>query len=207
MNSRFLRACQREPVDCTPVWFMRQAGRYMAEYRALRARYTMLELCRTPELAVQITLQPLRLGFDAAIVFSDITAAPRTDGCTLPFLQVRRSSCRPPPSETKLTSTASGSSTQKNPSATCWKPSACLRKELKVPLIGFAGAPFTLASYLIEGGKSANYARTKQLMLTEPSAWHALMGKLRRSGPDAICALRSTLAPKLYSSSIPGWAS
>ena len=72
MNDRFLRACRREPTDCTPVWFMRQAGRYMAEYRALRTKHTLLEICKTPDLATEVTLQPLRLGFDAAILFADI---------------------------------------------------------------------------------------------------------------------------------------
>ena len=72
MNDRFLRACRREPVDCTPVWIMRQAGRYMAEYRALREKHTMLEICKTPELALEVTLQPLKLGVDAAILFADI---------------------------------------------------------------------------------------------------------------------------------------
>jgi len=177
MNDRFLRACRREPVDCTPVWFMRQAGRYMAEYRALRAKHSMLELCRTPELAVEVTLQPIRLGFDAAIVFSDILLPLEPMGA--PF---RFSKNDGPVVDHPVREQADIDRIQliepEESLGYVLDSIRMLRKELKVPLIGFAGAPFTLASYLIEGGKSANYVRTKQLMLAEPQAWHALMGKL-----------------------------
>jgi uroporphyrinogen decarboxylase len=176
MNDRFLRACRREPVDCTPVWFMRQAGRYMAEYRALRAKHSMLELCRTPELALEVTLQPIRLGVDAAIVFSDILlplepmGAPvhfsKSDGPVLEPIRDQAGVDRLQVIEPRETLDYVLESIR------------MLRKELTIPLIGFAGGPFTLASYLIEGGKSTTYVRTKRLMLAEPHIWNSLMAKL-----------------------------
>ncbi|MFW5740497.1 MAG: uroporphyrinogen decarboxylase [Myxococcota bacterium] len=177
MNDRFLRACRRQPVDCTPVWFMRQAGRYMADYRALRAKHTMLELCRTPELAVEVTLQPLRFGFDAAIVFSDILLPLEPMGAPFHF-----SKSDGPVMERPIRDQADIDRMRViDPEESLdyvLESIRLLRRELEVPLIGFAGAPFTLASYLIEGGKSANYARTKRLMLAEPDAWGSLMSKL-----------------------------
>src|SRR5512146_767763 len=170
--SRFLRACQRLPVDATPVWFMRQAGRYLSEYRAIRAKYSILEICAHPELAAQVTLQPVeRLGVDAAILFADIL---------LPLV----------PMNIQLEFAAGEGPVIRNPvrsladvEALCpVEPRQALghvleavrivRSELldSVALIGFAGGPFTLASYLIEGGSSRNYARTKQLMYAEPQA-------------------------------------
>lgn len=177
MNTRFLRACRREPVDCTPVWFMRQAGRYMAEYRALRAKHTMLELCHTPELAVEVTLQPIRLGFDAAIVFSDILLPLEPMGAPFRFSKSDGPVVDHPVREQADIDRIRLIDPEESLGYVL-ETIRLLRKELKVPLIGFAGAPFTLASYLIEGGKSANYALTKKLMLTEPEAWHALMQKL-----------------------------
>ncbi len=176
MNDRFLRACRREPVDCTPVWFMRQAGRYMAEYRALRAKHSMLELCRTPELALEVTLQPIRLGVDAAIVFSDILLPLEPMGAPVHFSKTDGPVIEP------IRSQADVDRLQViEPEETLdyvLESIRMLRKELKVPLIGFAGGPFTLASYLIEGGKSTTYVRTKRLMLAEPDLWNSLMGKL-----------------------------
>ncbi len=190
MNDRFLRACRREPVDCTPVWFMRQAGRYMPEYRAVRAKYSLLEICRQPDLAAEVTLQPVRaLGVDAAILFADILLPLIPMGVQLEFAAgegpvignpIRSlgdvNALRPVNVDESL--------------ADVLQTVRLVRRELegRLPLIGFAGAPFTLASYLIEGGGSRNYLRTKRLMLTEPAAWHALLEKLARMVADYLTA-------------------
>jgi uroporphyrinogen decarboxylase len=177
MNDRFLRACRREPVDTTPVWFMRQAGRYMAEYRAIRAKHSMLEVCKTPELAVQVTLQPLRLGVDAAILFADILLPLEPMGAPFEFAKgegpVVHSPVRTVADIDKLRLIDPEESL-----GYCLEAIRILRRELKVPLIGFAGAPFTLASYLIEGGHSSNYILTKRMMYAEPEAFGTLMTKL-----------------------------
>lgn len=176
MNDRFLRACRREPVDCTPIWMMRQAGRYMAEYRALREKYTMLELCRTPELATQVTLQPIVHGVDAAILFADILLPLEPMGAPFEFAKGEGPVIHEP-----ITSKAQVDQLRVcEPGELGYVLDAIkmLKKELKVPLIGFAGAPFTLASYLIEGGKSSHFAKSKKFMFAEPDTWNALMTKL-----------------------------
>lgn len=179
MNDRFVRACRGEPVDCTPVWFMRQAGRYMPEYRALRKRYSMLELCREPELAARITLQPLRLGVDATIIFSDILLPLEPMGAPIRF-----SATDGPLIDNPVRTLADIDRIHDtDPQETMpyvFEAIRMARSELKVPLIGFAGAPFTLASYLIEGGRSTHYAFAKGLMLTHPEAWHKLMQQLSK---------------------------
>ena len=172
MNDRFLRACRGEPVDATPVWFMRQAGRYMPEYRALRERHTLLELCRTPELAVMVTLQPIQaLGVDAAILFSDLLLPLAPLGIPFDFVAGEGPSIEKP-----VRSAADVAALRRfeprQELGTTLEAIRLLRSELKVPLIGFAGAPFTLASYAIEGGHSTNFARTKSLMYQEPLTWH-----------------------------------
>jgi uroporphyrinogen decarboxylase len=174
LNDRFLRACRREPVDATPVWFMRQAGRYLAEYRALREQHTLLELCRTPELAVEVTLQPVRaLGVDAAILFSDLLLPLEPLGLPFDFLAGEG-----PVVEKPIRSTADIAALHRfeprESLGMVLEAIRLLRRELSVPLIGFAGAPFTLASYAIEGGHSANFAATKALMYGDPAAWHRL---------------------------------
>ena len=181
MNDRFLKACRREPVDCTPVWFMRQAGRYMAEYRALRAKHSILELCKTPELAAQVTLQPIdRFPLDAAIIFADILLPLEPMGLSLEFAAgegpVIHNPVRNQADVERLT-VIDGSELEYVAEAI-----RQARRALngRVPLIGFAGAPFTLASYAIEGGSSRNYLRTKQMMYCEPKAWHQLMDKFAR---------------------------
>lgn len=190
---------------------MRQAGRYMPEYRKLRERHTLLDLCKTPELAVTVTLQPLRLGVDAAILFADILLPLEPMGASFEFAkgegpvihepivsrgQIDRLRIIDPEESLGHVLTAI----------------RLLKRELKVPLIGFAGAPFTLASYLVEGGKSANFAKTKKLMFSAPDDWHALMAKLgevvRRylraqiaAGADAVQLFDSwvgDLAPQDY---------
>ena len=181
MNDRFLKACRREPVDCTPVWFMRQAGRYMAEYRSLRARHSMLELCKTPELAAQVTLQPIdRFPLDAAIIFADILLPLEPMGLSLEFAEgegpVIHNPVREQADVDRLNIIEGGELEYVEEAI------RQARRALngRVPLIGFAGAPFTLASYAIEGGSSRNYLLTKQLMYCEPKAWHQLMDKFAR---------------------------
>lgn len=179
-TDRFLRACRREPVDCTPVWFMRQAGRYMPEYRALRRRYALLELCKTPELAAEVTLQPIhRLPVDAAIIFTDLLIPLEPMGVKLVFAPnegpvienpIRCAAdvqaLRPVDPEAELAFTLEAIRL------------VCRELDGRVPLIGFAGAPFTLASYLIEGGGSRHYVQTKRLMYHHTAAWHTLLDKL-----------------------------
>lgn len=180
-NERFLKACRREPVDCTPVWFMRQAGRYMAEYRALRAKHSILELCKTPELAAQVTLQPIdRFPLDAAIIFADILLPLEPMGLRLEFAAGEGPVIHNPvrdQADIERLSIIDGGEIDYVAEAI-----RQARRALngRVPLIGFAGAPFTLASYAIEGGSSRNYLLTKQLMYSEPKAWHQLMDKFAR---------------------------
>lgn len=177
INDRFLRACRREPVDCTPIWMMRQAGRYMPEYRALRERYTLLELCRNPELATQVTLQPLRLGMDAAILFADILLPLEPMGAPFEFAAGEGPVIHAPVA-TKADVDKLRVIEPEEGLGYVLDAIRMLKKELKVPLIGFAGAPFTLASYLIEGGKSSQFAKAKRFMYEQPAVWNDLMAKL-----------------------------
>jgi uroporphyrinogen decarboxylase len=178
MRDRFLKACRREPVDCTPVWFMRQAGRYMAEYRRLRANHSILELCKTPELAAEVTLQPVeKFPLDAAIIFADILLPLEPMGLQLEFAEgegpVIHNPLRDAAAVDRLKRIDGGEL------RFVMDAIALARQRLhgRVPLIGFAGAPFTLASYAIEGGGSRNYIHTKQMMYGEPKVWHSLMEK------------------------------
>jgi uroporphyrinogen decarboxylase len=177
MNDRFLKACRREPVDCTPVWMMRQAGRYMAEYRALREKYTMLEICKQPELAAQVTKQPLVHGMDAAILFADILLPLEPMGASFEFAKGDGPVIHEPiKSEAQIDKLVVIE--PEEGLGYVMEAIKGLKKDLEVPLIGFAGAPFTLASYLVEGGKSTNFLKTKRFMYEEPAAWSKLMGKL-----------------------------
>jgi uroporphyrinogen decarboxylase len=184
VNDRFLRACRREPVDTTPVWFMRQAGRYMPEYRRLRARHSMLELCRTPELAAEITLQPVRrIAVDAAIIFSDLLLPLEPMG--LPFNFTRADG---PVVASPLRSEADIDRLRPVEPREAFAPVLeairLVRRELDIPLIGFAGAPFTLASYAVEGGHSTSYVHAKGLMYGCTSGWHRLCAKLAKMAAD-----------------------
>jgi len=176
---RFLRACRREAVDVTPVWFMRQAGRYMPEYRALREKHSLLELCKEPELACEVTLQPLRLGVDAAILFADILLPLEPMGAPFEFAKGEG-----PVVHSPIASRAQIDALRviepEDGLGYVLEAVRTIKRELggRVPLIGFAGAPFTLASYLIEGGKSTHFTKTKKLMYGDPEAWNALMSKL-----------------------------
>jgi uroporphyrinogen decarboxylase len=181
MNDSFLRACRREPVERTPVWFMRQAGRYQPEYRALRERHGLLEICRTPELAVQVTKLPVeQLGVDAAILFSDIMVPLAAMGIGLRIEEGRGPIIEEPVRSTGDVSRLRALEPEEDVPFVL-EAVRLLAKELDVPLIGFAGAPFTLASYLIEGGPSRDFARTKRLMWSEPAAWNELMTRLADS--------------------------
>jgi len=180
MNDRFLRACRREPVDRTPIWLMRQAGRYLPEYRALREKYNLLTMCTTPELAVQVTLQPLeRFALDAAILFSDIMVPLRGMGVEFEILE----SVGPVVAHPIRDERDADALHVIDPEADVpfvLEAIRLLRHELdgKVPLIGFAGAPFTLASYVVEGKPSRNLLLTKKMMHCAPAAWRTLLGKL-----------------------------
>src|SRR5687768_5865671 len=157
MNDRFLKACRREPVDCTPVWFMRQAGRYMKEYQAVRATRSILEVCKTPELAAQVTLQPIdRFALDAAIIFADILLPLEAMGLSLEFTEGEG-----PVIANPVRSRAAVDRLKMIDGHELRYVSDAIRQARRVladrvPLIGFAGAPFTLASYAIEGGGSRN---------------------------------------------------
>ncbi len=179
MTERFLRACRGEPVDRVPVWFMRQAGRSLPEYRKLRAGVPMLDACLRPDLVVEITMQPVRrYGVDAAIFLSDIVVPLRLIGVDVdiqpgvgPVLAapVRQRSDlaalrRPEPADLTVIDEAVRGVVEALPAG--------------VPLIGFAGAPFTLASYLVEGGPSRHHERTKALMHSDPAFWHELLGRV-----------------------------
>jgi uroporphyrinogen decarboxylase len=177
MNDRFLRACRREPVDCTPIWMMRQAGRYMAEYRALREKHSLLEICKTPELALAVTLQPLRLGMDAAILFADLLLPFEPMGAPFEFAKGEGPVIHRPVTSRKDVDALRLIEPQEGLGYVL-EAIRLIKKEVKVPLIGFAGAPFTLASYLVEGGKSKQFEKTKRLMYAEPETWNALAGKL-----------------------------
>ncbi len=177
---RFLKACRRQPVDVTPIWLMRQAGRYMAEYRAIRARHSMLDMIRTPELACEVTLQPIRaFNLDAAIIFADILPILVGMGLDLEFVKGEGPVLHNPITSPADVDALRTPPTEENTPFTM-DAIRLVRRELegKVPLIGFAGAPFTLASYAIEGGGSKNYVKVKSFMAAEPEAWDRLMQKL-----------------------------
>lgn len=177
---RFLKACRRQSVDATPVWFMRQAGRYMAEYRKLRKRYKILELCEHPDAAAEVTLQPVRaFGVDAAILFADILLPVRPMGLKLEFVSGEGPQISPPVRTKKDVERLRDFDPAEELSYVM-DAIMILRRELagKTPLIGFAGAPFTLASYMIEGGPSKDYRNAKRMMRAEPALWKMLMNKL-----------------------------
>ncbi|MGI9105438.1 MAG: uroporphyrinogen decarboxylase [Pyrinomonadaceae bacterium] len=181
-DSPFMRACRREPVPYTPIWLMRQAGRYMREYREVRARTTFLELCKTPDLAAEVTVYAAeRLGVDAAIIFADILLILEPMGLDLEFAKgegpVIHNPIRTAQDVERVREVETIESLDYVMQAI-----ATTRRALKpdIPLIGFAGAPFTLASYIIEGGSSKNYIHTKRLMYADGGAWHALMTLIAR---------------------------
>ena len=178
-NSRFMRACRREPVDCTPIWLMRQAGRYMPEYRVIRDKVSFLELCENPALAAQVTLEAAEiLGVDAAILFADILLILRPMGLDLEFAKGEGPLIHNPVREP---SDVDRVRPLDDPMALGYVYEAVrlIRRDLpeNVPLIGFAGAPFTLACYAIEGGSSRHHERAKAFMYRDPGAWNALLAR------------------------------
>ena len=179
LDSRFLRACRREPVDVTPIWLMRQAGRYMAEYRAIRDKVSFLELCGTPHLAAQVTLEAAEiLGVDAAILFADILLILRPMGLDLEFAKGEGPLIHNPVREPADVDRVRPFS-DPGELGHVYEAIRLIRADLpeNIPLIGFAGAPFTLACYAIEGGSSRHHERAKTLMYRDPGAWDVLMAR------------------------------
>ncbi|MBK7928202.1 MAG: uroporphyrinogen decarboxylase [Bryobacterales bacterium] len=179
MNSRFLDACRRRPTDVRPVWFMRQAGRYMKQYREVRAHHSILEICKRPDLAATVTLQPIEiLDVDAAIIFADLLLPVEPMGLKLEFVEGKGPMIENPVRTSSDVDSLSISNTDElgyvdEAIQMTVKALAC-----SVPLIGFVGAPFTMASYMIEGGPSKTFLRTKQMMYRDETLWRRLMGKL-----------------------------
>ncbi len=180
-DTRFLQACYRQQVDATPIWLMRQAGRYMTEYRALREHYGILEIIKTPALACEVTMQPIKaFDLDAAIIFADIL--PPLEGMGL---QLTFGKGEGPIIHNPIRNRADVDALRVlPPQESLWFTLEAIRlarQELDsrhIPLIGFSGAPFTLASYAIEGSGSRNYLYAKGLMMSEPATWQRLMEKL-----------------------------
>lgn len=182
-NSPFMRACRREPVPYTPIWLMRQAGRYMPEYREVRSRVGFLELCKNPSLAAEVTVTAAeRLGVDAAIIFADILLILEPMGLNLEFTKGDGPVIHNP------VRSASGVESLREVEdvgaldfvfEAVRQTRAALQSNL--PLIGFSGAPFTLASYMVEGGASKNYVHTKSLMYNDAGAWHQMMSLISRA--------------------------
>lgn len=183
-KSRFLRACHRLPVDATPVWFMRQAGRYMEEYRKIREKHSFLEVASNPELAAEVTLQPVEaFDVDAAIIFADILLPLTPMGLDLEFVKgvgpVIHNPVRHEDDVDELQAVEG-----ERDLGYVMEAIRLVRRELmgsEVPLIGFAGAPFTVASYMIEGGSSRTYLHTKRVIYGAPELWHRFMGLLTDS--------------------------
>jgi uroporphyrinogen decarboxylase len=182
-NCRFLKACRREPVDTTPVWIMRQAGRYLPEYMAVRGKVTFLELCKSPELAAEVTLSAQRvLGVDAAILFADLLPILEPMGLDLEYARGEG-----PVIHNPLQSAAEVDRVVELEDVTSlqfvFDTVKLVRRDLPpdIPLIGFAGAPFTLASYIIEGGGSKSYVATKRMMYADRGAWKTLLSRLAAS--------------------------
>ena len=197
-DSRFLRACRRQTVDCTPIWLMRQAGRYMREYRALRGRHGLLEIIRMPELSCQVTMQPIdAFDLDAAIIFADILPPLECLGLKVEFLTGEGPVIRNP-----VRDEAAVRALGREEAAEAYAPTLeairLVKPELgSIPLIGFSGAPFTLGCYAVEGGTSKDFITSKRLMMGRPDLWHELMVKMvglvtryllaqARSGADAL---------------------
>lgn len=176
---RLLRAASGEPVDATPVWFMRQAGRFLPEYRAIRERLSLLEICERPEVAAEVTLQPVRrLGVDAAILFADILLPLVPMGLRLEFQAGEGPVIHNPLSSVARVDALLPVDVE-DALGPVFEAVRLVRRALdgNVPLIGFGGAPFTLASYAIEGGPSRHFMATKRFMYAEPAAWHRLLRK------------------------------
>ncbi len=179
MNDRLLCACRREPVDRTPVWMMRQAGRYLKEYREIRQKVSFLELCKNTDLAAEVSLQPYRiLGVDAVIFFSDILIPVEAMGVSVALTDKGPEIGEPVRTASQVSKLGIPDPARETPFVGSILKR--LRQELRdaVPLIGFAGAPWTLASYMVEGGGSRSFAEIKTLAFREPKVLHGLLEKL-----------------------------
>jgi uroporphyrinogen decarboxylase len=179
MNSRFLDACRRRSTDVRPVWFMRQAGRYMKQYRDIRKHHGIIEICKRPDLAAAVTLQPIEvLDVDAAIIFADLLLPVEPMGLKLEFRSGEGPHIDNPIENSTDIDALSTSNT--DDLGYVGESIQLVTRALagKVPVIGFVGAPFTLASYMIEGGPSKNYIKTKKLMYHDETLWRRLMGKI-----------------------------
>jgi uroporphyrinogen decarboxylase len=180
MNDLFLRACRREPVERPPVWMMRQAGRYLPEYRAVRARADFMTMVHTPELAAQVTLQPVEiLGVDAAIIFSDILVVPAAMGMALTVEDGAGPRFHDPIGSPRDLERLREVEVESDLSHVL-EALRLTRAELRdrVPLIGFAGAPWTLMSYMVEGSGTKTFTRAKRFLVEQPRSAHALLGRL-----------------------------
>lgn len=179
MNSRFLDACRRRPTDVRPVWFMRQAGRYMKQYREIRQHHPILEICKRPDLAAQVTLQPVEvLDVDAAIIFADLLLPVEPMGLKLKFVEGEGPVIDNPVSNSSDVDSLSISNTDDLGYVGESIQLAVRALAGRVPVIGFVGAPFTMASYMIEGGPSRTFLKTKTMMYRDETLWRRLMGKL-----------------------------
>jgi len=179
MSNRFLDACRRRPTDVRPVWFMRQAGRYLRQYREIRARHGILEICKRPELAATVTLQPVEiLDVDAAIVFADLLLPVEPMGLKLHYETGEGPVIDNPVRNANDIDTLSTANTDDLGYVGETIQHVVRALGGNVPLIGFVGAPFTLASYMIEGGASRSFIRTKRMMYAEETLWRRLMGKI-----------------------------
>lgn len=178
-ESRFVKACKTQPVDRTPVWFMRQAGRYMPEYRAVRKQYSLIEICKKPDVSAEVTITAAEaLGVDAAIIFADLLLPLEVMGLDFHF-----SAGEGPVIDKPVREKEDVARLRTDRAADLGYVSEAVRLVCRhfgprLPVIGFCGAPFTLASYMIEGGGSRNYVHTKKMMHSSPSAWDELMRKL-----------------------------
>jgi uroporphyrinogen decarboxylase len=179
MNSRFLDACRRRPTDVRPVWFMRQAGRYMKPYRDIRQKFGILEICKRPDLAAEVTLQPVEiLDVDAAIIFADLLLPVEPMG-----LRLRFAAGEGPVIDNPVRTSSDIDSLSISNTDELGYVGESIQQVVKalagrVPVIGFVGAPFTMASYMIEGGPSRTFLKTKQMMYRDETLWRRLMGKL-----------------------------
>jgi uroporphyrinogen decarboxylase len=190
-NDTFIKACRKEQVDTLPVWYMRQAGRYDPEYRKIKEKFSLLEICAQPELAAEVTMLPVKkLGVDAAILYSDIMNPVASLGIDFDIVKNIGPVIHTPIRTEQDVQRLRPIDVEKD-LPHILETIRILNKQLEVPLISFAGAPFTIASYLIEGKPSKSYIRTKQMMYSEPKVWYALMDKL---GDMVITYLRSHIA-------------
>src|SRR5919109_169788 len=178
-QSRFVKACKAQPVDRTPVWFMRQAGRYMPEYRAVRKQYSLIEICKKPEVAAEVTITAAEaLGVDAAIIFADLLLPLEVMGLPFHFASGEGPVIERPVRDAKDVALLRSDRAADLGSVAEAVRLVCKHFGSRLPVIGFCGAPFTLASYMIEGGGSRNYIETKKMMYNSPQGWDELMHKL-----------------------------